>query len=103
MHGTRTMSDPQGKLMFVASSAASIRRYNFATRTTDIILCGNCGVDVGAGMGEGGRFYGIVNANVLDDQAPFSRPPETMHYEHETAVQRIERRKSKWTPTEVRE
>ena len=101
MHGTRTVSDPRGKLLFEGPER-DINRYSFATRTAEVLLCRNCGVYVGSVIMIDGATYGIVNVNILDDKAPFEREPEIMNYEHESPAERIARRKAKWTPAEVK-
>jgi len=100
MQGTRTVSDPRGRLSFSDPSKA-IHRYSFATKTAESLLCRNCGVYIGALIAVEGATYGIVNVNVLDDKTPFAREPEVMNYVHETPAERLARRKAKWTPAEI--
>ena len=100
-HAVRTTSDPMGTMKFIADDSKAIHRYRFGTKTADVLLCRSCGVYVGAVIEADGKNYGIVNVNVLDDQAPFAREAETMNYENENALGRIARRKAKWTPTEI--
>lgn len=88
-------------MRFIAHDAKAIHRYRFGSKTADALLCRSCGVYVGVILEADAKTYGVVNVNVFDDQAPFARDAETMNYEHESAVERIARRKAKWTPTEV--
>jgi hypothetical protein len=100
-HAVRTTSDPHGTVQFIADDAKAIHRYRFGSKTADTLLCRSCGVYVGAVIEAGGKTYGIVNVNVLDDQAPFARQAETMNYETENPAERIARRIAKWTPAEI--
>ena len=101
-HGVRTTSDPLGAMQITAEDSKAIHRYRFGSKTADALLCRSCGVYVGVILEVDAKTYSVVNVNILDDQAPFARVPETMNYEHESAAERIARRKVKWTPTEVR-
>ncbi len=96
-HGVRSTSDPQGALTITVDDPAALHRYRFATRTAETLICANCGIYVGAIIEIDGTLYGIVNVNVLDEQAPFERQPEPHDYTHETAAERIARRRVKWS------
>ena len=100
MHGTRTASDPRGRLSF-SDPGGRLHRYRFGTRTSEVLLCSECGVYVGAIVDTEGAIYGIVNVNILDDKTPFARAPEVMNYDSESAAERIARRMAKWTPAEI--
>jgi hypothetical protein len=99
MHGGRTVSDPKGMLTIVC--AGSLHRYQFATRKADFLLCSNCGVYIGATMEADGKCYGVLNVNVLDDQSPFAREPQSVTYDGEDIQKRIDRRIARWTPAEI--
>ncbi len=45
-HGARTVSDPLGSAVLILDAAAI--RYRFASKAADYILCGRCGVYIGA-------------------------------------------------------
>jgi hypothetical protein len=45
-----------------------------------------------------GATYATLNANVLQECPAFSRPPATVEYDRESAVERIARRRRAWTP-----
>jgi hypothetical protein len=97
-HGVRTTSDPAGRAIFKIADIGLLQRYRFGTRTTDTLICRNCGIYLAAVTEIDGALYAVVNVNALDDRSAFERPPEVMDYEGETAKQRQARRKVKWTP-----
>ena len=97
-HGVRTTSDPAGTVSFRIDDPEMLQRYRFGTRTTDTLICRNCGIYLAAVTEIEGALYAVVNVNALDDRSGFERPPEAMDYEGESAEQRQARRKLKWTP-----
>ena len=60
-HGLLTTSDPQGEMNFILTDDTAVLRYRFDTKTADFLMCGRCGVYVGAQMEEAGRYYAIAN------------------------------------------
>ena len=97
-HGVRTTSDPAGIVSFKIDDPERLQRYRFGTKTTDTLICRNCGIYLAAVTEIDGALYAVVNVNTLDDRSAFERPPEAMDYEGESAQQRMARRKAKWTP-----
>ena len=97
-HGVRSTSDPEASVTYTVADPGELQRYRFATRTAETLICRNCGVYVGAINEIDGRLYGIANVNVLDDQTAFDRPPEIRSYDHQTAEERIARRRMTWMP-----
>jgi len=97
-HGVRSTSDPEAGVTFTVADPGELQRYRFATRTAETLICRNCGCYVGAVIAIDGRLYGIANVNMLDDQAPFDRPAEAKSYDHQTADERIARRRVQWMP-----
>lgn len=74
-------------------------RYRFGSRSADFLLCGGCGVYVGAVMEEPDGAWAIVNARTLDDQTSVAlAPAQPMSYEGETREQRRARRRERWSP-----
>jgi hypothetical protein len=47
-HGVRATSDPAGELRFRFERPEFLRRYRFALRTADFLVCKECGIFVGA-------------------------------------------------------
>ncbi len=97
-HGVRTTSDPAGNVRFGISNPGLLQRYRFGTRTTDTLICRNCGIYLAAVTEIDGALYAVINVNALDERAAFERPPEIMNYEGESADERLARRRVKWTP-----
>jgi hypothetical protein len=100
-HGSRAVSDPQGKLTIAIHDAAAVQRYRFGLATADYFLCGRCGVYLAAVLTDGGDLYGIAIVNALDDAARFTQPPKPADYSAEDAAARRRRRRTRWTPTEI--
>ena len=71
-------------------------RYRFGLRTADFLLCGACGVYLGA-ITTDGRF-GIISTNALVDRPGQLPPVSAVSYDGETAATRLDRRAQLWTP-----
>jgi hypothetical protein len=96
-HGALSTSDPHGWLSFDGREAQQVRRYRFGLGTADFMLCGACGVFVGAQMkSERGRF-GILNVRTLRPLIELP-VPQSMDYDVENRGARQERREQRWTP-----
>ncbi|MGH7879932.1 MAG: aldehyde-activating protein, partial [Candidatus Binataceae bacterium] len=92
-----TTSDPQGEMDFAVADNAAMLRYRFDTATADFLMCGRCGVYVGAQMKEAGRYYGIANLRTLEGGGELE-VAQAMDYSAENAGSRRARRVSRWTP-----
>lgn len=67
------------------------------TKTADFLLCKACGVFVVAYMPE--PPLAVVNVNVLDARAAFlTNVLQVADFDGELLEQRLERRRTKWTP-----
>jgi len=97
-HGALSASDPRGALKFVEHAPGKLRRYRFGHKTTDFLLCRNCGVYVGAVMESGGKRFGIVNARAIPSVSGQLSESEPMNYEGEDSAERSARREQRWTP-----
>lgn len=100
-HGSRAVSDPNGKLTVTLHDADAVRRYRFGLATADYFLCGRCGVYVAATLADGDRLYGIAILNAMDDAALFTQAPKPADYSAEDEAARRLRRRTRWTPAEV--
>ena len=100
-HGSRAISDPQGKLALAIHDADAVQRYRFGLATADYLLCGRCGVYVAAVLAEGDELYGIAIVNALDDAASFTQSPKPADYSAEGEAARRRRRRARWTPAEI--
>jgi hypothetical protein len=99
-HGSTSISDPQGRVTFHVADESKLLRYRFGLRTADFLMCGRCGVYLGAYFAEDGGGFAVVNGNVMDDRAAFG-PPEPFSYDGEDAGSRQDRRRQKWTPAVI--
>ena len=99
--GAITVSDPNG-LALIEIHAGHLTTYKFATQTATSLICGNCGVYAGIFLQDGDRTWSVANCRGLDIPDFKNRIGVPMQYEHETVVERIARRKERWTPTEIR-
>ncbi|GAC1340329.1 MAG: hypothetical protein NVSMB23_10470 [Myxococcales bacterium] len=100
-HRSRTASDPAGQLGFSARDPASVSRYQFGSRTAQMLVCRACGGYLGAFMPEDGdasRGFGIANVNHFARAAEFTQEPARVDYDGETLEARRARRRKLWTP-----
>ena len=96
-HNVRTTTDPNGSVTFRITDAAKLRRYRFGTRSTDFLVCGECGVYVAALLTSDSGQFATVNINAI--QAPLNAPaPQPVSYDGESTEQRTTRREERWTP-----
>lgn len=100
-HGSRAVSDPQGKLTVTIHDAEVVQRYRFGLATADYFLCGRCGVYVAAVLAEGDGLYGIAIVNALDNAEQFTQAPKPADYSAEGEADRRRRRRTRWTPAEI--
>lgn len=96
-HGGYSTSDPEGFLRFVISEPSKLQCYRFALKITDFLICGECGIYIGALMRSSYGMYGVINLRALKTsvQIPEAKP---VSYEGESAAQRRARREQSWTP-----
>jgi hypothetical protein len=99
-HGARTVSDPNGRARVIVRDAAALRRYRFARRSADFLVCGACGVYVGPLLERDGRAWMTLNANAFDAGAP-TAAATPVTYDDETDDERVARRMARWTPADV--
>jgi hypothetical protein len=97
-HGGLTVSDPAGTLLFAAASNDKLHRYRFGTRTTDFVLCRDCGVYVGAVLVSAAGRFGVLNALALRPVPADLPAPAPMNYGEESVSEKRERREARWTP-----
>lgn len=99
-HGAKTVSDPGGRCRFEIDGAA-LSYYQFETRTGMSLICNRCGMYAGVMIEDGDNVWSVLNARGLAIPELASRAAEAKVYDGETADERIARRKSMWTPTEI--
>lgn len=101
-HQATTTSDPAGDLVFEEHVPGKLNRYRFGQKVTDSLVCGDCGVYIGAMMtADDGRRVGIINLNALRPRLEGLPAPQQKVYEAETMEQRAARRLSLWTPVKT--
>jgi hypothetical protein len=102
-HGARNTSDPKGTMRIVVRDPAKVSRYRFGLKTADFLVCAECGVYIGAVLGDGGRSWMTVNANTFRPPPPLDFPVVPHDFDAEDVPARVARRKARWTPvTEYR-
>lgn len=94
-HGPRNVTDPEGSA--VLTLGPETIRYRFGSKTTDFLICGCCGVYVGATAEIDGQLYVTLNLNAFDDPRP-DLEATPVSYEGEGAGAKADRRREKWTP-----
>ena len=96
-HGARTVSDPQGSVTFRVAEPSKLKRYRFATRSNDFLICSDCGVYVAAVISSNKGQFATVNVNAIKG---LQHIPEAMpvSYEGESREQKASRREARWTP-----
>jgi hypothetical protein len=82
---------------FILTNHTAVLRYRFDTETADFLMCGRCGVYMGAQMEEAGRYYAIANLRTLEGEGELGML-QPMDYSHESVRERRTRRASRWTP-----
>jgi hypothetical protein len=99
-HGAATTSHPETRLRIEARRGA-LGHYRFARRISDVLLCAECGVYVASSIEADGRRFATLNVRGVDLPEFRARIPEPAVYDDETDEQRLARRLSRWTPTEL--
>ena len=96
-HGARTVSDPSGSVTFRFASGAKLRRYRFGTRSSEFLVCGDCGVYIAALLTSRKGQFATLNINTIRGSlyAPGAVP---VSYDEESIEQRRSRREQRWTP-----
>ena len=97
-HGARCTSDTHGTVDFVCDDDNALVRYRFGLQTADFVLCGCCGVYLGAVLTSDHGAYTTVNINTLMTPVGPLREAEAVHYDAEDEASRRDRRQRVWTP-----
>ena len=97
-HGTRTLSDRDGRAEIAASDWSMVEHYQFGSRTADYMICRRCGVYIGALCQTASGLRAVINVNCLDDRAAFTQSPAAPDYDGETTETRLNRRSNNWMP-----
>jgi hypothetical protein len=98
-HNARAFSDPNAHVTLTATDPRHLQRYSFGLKTSDQIICRQCGVYVAMTLTDDGRVWSVVNIDTLDQRAAFTGAPVARDYSTEDRKGRIARRKARWCPT----
>jgi hypothetical protein len=82
-----------------AANPRQLQRYSFGLKTSDQVICRQCGVYVAMTMTDGSQVWSVINVGTLDDRALFTRVLEPRDYSAEDREERIARRKARWCAT----
>ena len=99
-HATRCVSDPKGRAAIFVAEPDRLVRYQFGLRTAEFLVCGRCGVYVGA-YAEEADVGGLSTLN-LRATSHHEQAGRAVSYGPEAADGRRARRRDRWTPTELR-
>lgn len=94
-HGGATARDPNGTVAITARDPELVTLYRFGTKTTDFVLCGRCGVYVGAVLSHDGKKYATLNMRLSSLDTGKAEP---IVYDDEPAEDRVARRIELFTP-----
>lgn len=94
-HGARTVSDPAGAA--VVTLGPETICYRFGSGMSDFLICGRCGIYVGATVEIDGAAYATLNLNAFDEPR-LDLAAEPVSYDGETAAAKAARRRARWTP-----
>jgi hypothetical protein len=97
-HGARHSSDPLGELQFRFERPEFLRRYRFALRTADFLICKECGTYVGAVLLSGRGAQAAINVNTLRVPPAGLQPGKPVVHDGESGEARRARRVQTWTP-----
>jgi hypothetical protein len=97
-HGAIVTSDPAGSVRFRYVLPDRLRRYRFALRTADFLLCRECGMYLGAVMLAGAGALATVNVNLLRERPRGLATARKVSYAGEPIEERRARRRGLWTP-----
>jgi len=99
-HHALSTSDPDGHIKFTSGKPELLQRYRFGLRTADFLLCGHCGVYIGAVIETESGAFGIINLHALRETPANLAGPAPISYDDEKVSNRVSRRKERWTPVE---
>jgi hypothetical protein len=96
-HGARTTTDANASVTFQVADPSKLSRYRFGTRSTDFLLCSDCGVYVAAVLTSSSGQFATLNINTI--RTPLNAPQaQVVSYDGESVQQRRTRREQRWTP-----
>ena len=99
--GSRTISAADGRAV-ISIAADQLTTYSFGTETCSVLICMRCGVYAGVIMDGGAQLLSIANTRGLGITAFKDRDSARLTHDGESTSDRIDRRRSRWTPTEIK-
>ncbi|MEX2614807.1 MAG: aldehyde-activating protein [Alphaproteobacteria bacterium] len=99
--GSLTVSEAAGRAV-ITVAADQLTTYSFGSGTASFLICARCGVYAGVIMADGEKWLSIANARGLGIEAFRNRTGVPLTHDGEATDDRLARRKSRWTPTEIR-
>jgi len=97
-HNARNVTDPDGSAVLTLGD--EVIRYRFGSGSTDFLICGRCGVYVGALTEIESRLYATLNLNAFyDPRLDLEAAP--VSYDDEDAAAKADRRRDRWTPARI--
>jgi GNAT superfamily N-acetyltransferase len=100
-HGARTVTDPRGRARLLVRDEGALRAYRFARRSADFVVCGACGVYLGARLESASGARMTVNVNALDHEGVVADGATAVDYGDESDAARLARRMASWTPSDT--
>ncbi len=94
--GVKSASDANGRLILTAQH--TLTRYRFGHKSSDFLICRNCGTYVATFLTGPNGPVGVINVVGLDIPELRDDPATSSSLEGETPEERIQRRLSRWTP-----
>jgi hypothetical protein len=98
-HNARTCSHPDALVTLTAREPECLQLYEFGMRTVKQVICRRCGVYLAMVLVESKEVWSVINVDALDDRSLFTQTPEERDFDAEDREDRIQRRKTRWSPT----
>ena len=97
-HGGVWTSNPKGALKISIKDSATVRQYQFGTRTAKFHVCSRCGIVPVVTSEIEGRTYAVVSVNAFEgiDASRLRKSPAS--FDGEGTDDRLARRKRGWIP-----
>ena len=97
MHGGYYASHPEGVITLSIDDTTRTSRYRFGSKTTDFLICTNCGIVAILLDTIQDKAYGLLRLNTLDKPVSFANIPWVNNEGEDPQARRLRRLKS-WTP-----
>ena len=95
-HGAQWISDPEGLLQLTYKNKDDVNQYQFGHKTSDFIVCKNCGVLTTAVCDIQEKTRAVINITPFLETSFTAKPIQTV-FDAENVKQRLARRGKNWT------